>query len=750
MKSKLARIMLSACAAVAAALALDSHAISPRLHAQAAAYPPPIVSITVDDAAGNDTHKIVLAPKTATCTGPFRSPVPPGRCPINTFDHLGVTSDEMQTVFAPGTLGANEDYLFWVATSANGSGIGSVALSGGSGPDADGWWTLRFAKKDGYGIYSNVGGPVLMPVVGGTCLDQNLTFDSNYAAPGTVVKDPQTPGRLLMIYEGVNVCSGVPINTNPSHNAYIVTALATSSDYGLHWPLYVNPANQQVLPSLLPTPPTPNFPDGAFGSELCEGNCDRPDAPTPPVNYGRYPILSPTVPLATLMSNGTLIDGDIGDGEPSAFLDDVNSDTPPYLYVVHGYSWKKGLGLYELAGRQSDLTLAQAPLTADPRLNFKKWYAATGSPGSFSEAGSVFDASAGSDTGGMETPILPVTGAYENCADSHQSRHMGAISYVEPTHQYMLTFVCSSPSDPSRTDLTFGLSCNPKDAGDVDKGCGPGASWFFATSYDPADPAQWSQPQPITGQSQPRAITGSWSQYDPVACTGNGFKGLYPTFMSPSHESGHLSTSGYVFYMWGCEGGGESRLYSARQFKITTTDTTPPVTTASVSGPAGLDGWYLGRTVVTFSATDDLSGVAETQSSLDGGQTWVSGTSRTLDGDGMYTVEYRSIDIDGNVELAQSLVVKIDSTPPATGAIGQYLDLPGIGAVSFRVTLTAQDAESGVARTLYSLDNGATWTEGTTFLLGGGSYTVLFYSVDVAGNQESIQSASFTVDLPAT
>ncbi|MGE5245469.1 MAG: OmpL47-type beta-barrel domain-containing protein [Betaproteobacteria bacterium] len=772
MRSRRLSVVIVA-AAASAAILFGRRPVSPRLRAET--YPPPILAITVNDAAGNDTHKLVLAPRGATCEpGAARSPVPRGRCPINIFGGLGVTSDEMQTIFSPGTLGTNADYLFWVASGTKLSdGIGAVVLSGGRGPNAAGWWTLAFAKQDGYGIYpqptsgpcSGAGaqqpgcheGVVLMPVVGGTCIDHNKTFDSSYAAPGTIVKDPSTPGRLLMIYEGANVCAGIPVGSNPSGNAYIVTAVATSTDYGRHWPLYVNPPNQQILPFHLTATPTPKAPDGMFGTQLCEGNCGRPNAPTPPFNYGRYPILSPNVSLGSLITQKLKTHGDIGDGEPSAFVDDVKPGSQPDLYVIHGYSWNdKVAGLYQIPDqRESDLMLAKAALTEDARLDFRKWYVPDGGTGGFTEAGSVLsanDADRRTDVGGLETPILP-DGAYENCADRHQTRHMGSINYVEATQQYLLTFVCSSPSDPSRTTLEWGLSCNPSSPEDVQAGCGPGASWFYATSYDPSDPAQWSEPQPITGQTQPRQIDGSWSQFDPVNCTGNGFKGLYPTFMSPAHEPGHLGTTGYAFYMWGCEGGGESRLYSARQFRIITPDATPPSETASVSGPLGLNGWYIGGpVVVTFTATDDPldpADIATVQWSVNGGRTWRSGTL-TLYADGIHTVLYRATDVESNVQVEQSLQVDIDSTPPVTTASGQYLTLPNIGPVSFRVTLTARDNVSGVASTSYSLDGGVTWRNGTAFALGNGRHTVLFRSVDVAGNQEQTKSATFDVRLPPT
>ena len=67
----------------------------------------------------------------------------PGGSSINKSG-LGVepAPDEHTTVFAPGTLGSNQDYLFFLASTEGGNpGIGVAVLSGGSGPDRNGRWT---------------------------------------------------------------------------------------------------------------------------------------------------------------------------------------------------------------------------------------------------------------------------------------------------------------------------------------------------------------------------------------------------------------------------------------------------------------------------------------------------------------------------------------------------------------------------------------------------------------------------------
>jgi len=115
-----------------------------------------IISISVCGASGTggqgscpmgsfNTQQIVLAPNGKS---------------INNFGGLGGISDEHQSVFSPGTLQANSDYLFFVATRTSlNSDTGMVVLSGGSGP-LGGQWTLDFQRPQpgSYDYYQSVPG----------------------------------------------------------------------------------------------------------------------------------------------------------------------------------------------------------------------------------------------------------------------------------------------------------------------------------------------------------------------------------------------------------------------------------------------------------------------------------------------------------------------------------------------------------------------------------------------------------------
>jgi uncharacterized protein (TIGR03437 family) len=476
-----------------------------------------------------DTHQIVLAPDGS------------GNA-INTFN-AAAAADEHSSVFAPGTLGSNGDYLFFIASGSNGNpGIGTVVLSGGKGPDPKGQWTLDIPKTDGYGTYPGGFGQVFRQasseancpsVASGKAADQDATFDLNYAAPGSVVVDPTgPPGSLLMVYEGTNTCVGS--TGGPRSGAgtgYISAAVATSLDYGKTWPTYRGTSTFRfvAMPGVNATQ-GPNLTMGATGDKVCMGNdCSA----TPPEAYGRYPVLMPPVSMATVMAAGQTLQGNMGDSQVSAFLDDVSGSAAPYLYLVHNYLPGSGGG--------SDLALARAQLNGGAApLSFSKWN------------GQTFDTPG---IGGAEAQLLP-NGSFASCGAATQGRTGGSIEYLDATQQYLLLFTCRSDGDP---------------AGGPPPGHG-GNAWFYSTSTDLSDPTKWTTPQ---------EIAGSWSETDSSGGCSL-YKGWYPTWMSLDVKPGHLSTSGHVFYLWGCEtGAGDTatpkRQFSSRSFTISTGPATPAI-----------------------------------------------------------------------------------------------------------------------------------------------------------------------------
>ena len=278
---------------------------------------------------------------TAISVDPGQPVVAPDGTPINGYGGMATLADEHTTIFGPGKLPGHQggDYLFFVAarTLANNISSGLVVLTGGAGPTPTGQWTLDFAPDFGRYFPGNPAGQqnaqvFLSPVFHDLCpsfaraIDQDPTFDLNYADPGSVLVDPtnrrnQGSGRVLMIYEGTNRCIGIAGGLNGPNNFFATTGIATSIDNGVTWATYA--ADAVPLPNQSTV--GPNAPLGAFGSAVCIGS----DCLTPrPTNYGRYAAIGPPTPISTLIAQlgPKNLPSNVGDSQPAAFIDDVRPD----------------------------------------------------------------------------------------------------------------------------------------------------------------------------------------------------------------------------------------------------------------------------------------------------------------------------------------------------------------------------------------------------------------------------------------
>ncbi|MDR7080077.1 uncharacterized protein YjiK [Neobacillus niacini] len=168
-------------------------------------------------------------------------------------------------------------------------------------------------------------------------------------------------------------------------------------------------------------------------------------------------------------------------------------------------------------------------------------------------------------------------------------------------------------------------------------------------------------------------------------------------------------------------------------------DKTAPVTVSNVS-----DKWNQEEVSVELTATDDLSGVAQTFYSINGSE-FVEGTAFTVTEEGLNEVSFYSVDNAGNVEETKTVEVKIDKTAPVTES--NVSDKWNQGEVA--VKLTANDDLSGVAKTFYSI-NGSEFIEGTAFTVSEeGVNKVSFYSVDNAKNIEETKTVEVKIDTAA-
>jgi hypothetical protein len=173
-------------------------------------------------------------------------------------------------------------------------------------------------------------------------------------------------------------------------------------------------------------------------------------------------------------------------------------------------------------------------------------------------------------------------------------------------------------------------------------------------------------------------------------------------------------------------------------------DVTDPVTNAQVSGTAGLNGWYTSDVTLTFSASDDKTGVALTEYTLDKGISWKPYTNAvTLTESGIQSVIYRSVDRAGNKEIAKNLIVKIDKEIPSLKLtvndkeMGENFTIEDITPVSIKIN----DNISGIKKKAITIDGEEIYSETIDFIGKPGEYVVKIVVEDNAGNKSEINYA---------
>ena len=190
-------------------------------------------------------------------------------------------------------------------------------------------------------------------------------------------------------------------------------------------------------------------------------------------------------------------------------------------------------------------------------------------------------------------------------------------------------------------------------------------------------------------------------------------------------------------------------------------DTVLPTTTISCNGAPCASTSYTGTVMVTMVPTDAGSGLASTHYTLDGTDPTLSSPTYT----GQFpltssaTVKFRSWDNAGNVEATHTQSIQLtqssDSVAPTTTIACNGSPCAPSYTAPVTVTLNAADNAGGwgVDKTYYTTD-GSTPTTSSPIYTGSftihGPTTVNFFSTDLAGNTEAVNSQSVQVSTVVT
>ena len=236
---------------------------------------------------------------------------------------------------------------------------------------------------------------------------------------------------------------------------------------------------------------------------------------------------------------------------------------------------------------------------------------------------------------------------------------------------------------------------------------------------------------------------GSWTTIATDSTPGDGFQASFDT---TSVSDGHYDFRTVAYDVAGNQA-------AATPVADRLVDNTPPDATLSSPGP------YLRGAVNLTSSTSDpggsnASGVVTVayEYSTNGGSTWQSTGSNFNSSavpDGNVDLRVVATDAAGNVTASAPATSLVDNTKPSTTDNAPS----GWQSTPVTVTLNPNDGGSGVNVTEYSVDGNPSYTVGTSVVIpapadgsNDGSHTIAYFSVDNAGNIETIKSTTVLID----
>jgi fibronectin type 3 domain-containing protein len=236
-----------------------------------------------------------------------------------------------------------------------------------------------------------------------------------------------------------------------------------------------------------------------------------------------------------------------------------------------------------------------------------------------------------------------------------------------------------------------------------------------------------------------------WNQNEVTLKIDNtdNLSGVHKTYYSingsefTSGNEIHITQDGtYSIEYYSIDNAGNIESIKSTDVKI---DAKAPET--SVEAP---EGWVNKDVTLEFKASDLTSGINMTYYSVNGSD-FIQGSILELRNEGIYNVNYYSIDIAENKEKVKTVTVKIDKSSPETKV--DMLDKWYSENVA--IDASANDNLSGLYKTYYSLD-GFIFKELENLIIENeGIHTVYYFSIDNAGNRESTQTKLVKIDKTA-
>ena len=199
---------------------------------------------------------------------------------------------------------------------------------------------------------------------------------------------------------------------------------------------------------------------------------------------------------------------------------------------------------------------------------------------------------------------------------------------------------------------------------------------------------------------------------------------------------------------------GNTEVLGSTSVFVGSLDHTPPFTTLVVGPPRfeNNEGVFAGSTSLFGFTAVDPTGVQATQYRVDSPSgPFTTFTSSFTLAAGTRFIEYRSIDLAGNLEAVRASTVQVDAVAPVTSLLVNGLAISSTAFVLIStdiLSLSAFDTEAGVLGTFLSLDGAPAQVTLSTFTLAVGAHFLSFHSQDHIGNEEAGQTVLATVRSP--
>ena len=200
-----------------------------------------------------------------------------------------------------------------------------------------------------------------------------------------------------------------------------------------------------------------------------------------------------------------------------------------------------------------------------------------------------------------------------------------------------------------------------------------------------------------------------------------------------------LAPGRYVVVAWFEHAG--TRYEAVAPARLVAAEDDPPLVAVSTSPAApAASGWFTAATTVTIVATDAGSGVRGLSYRLNGGPIETAGSAASFDlPDGVTSVEYWAVDLQGNESVPATRVFAVDRVAPRI-----FVTTPADGAQlpvgePFVVDFGCDDATSGVAECVGDLAGGDLLDTSRP-----GAYTFTIRATDEAGN-ETVRTLAYRV-----